>query len=51
MWNWNGLGRKLLRAVTDYYPGIHLEGVRKITKTLIEDGRRQGRDSNRISRE
>jgi hypothetical protein len=51
MWNWNGFGRKLSRPITDNYLGIHLEEVRKFTKTLTEDGRRQGRDSNRISPE
>jgi hypothetical protein len=49
MWNWNGFGRKLSRYVTDNYPDIHLDGVSKFIKILIEDGWRQGRDSNRMS--
>jgi hypothetical protein len=43
---WKGCGRKRSRSHLRYYPGICLEGLRKITKILSQDSLSKGRDLN-----
>jgi hypothetical protein len=42
--NCKGRGRKLSWSHLRYYPGIYLEGLRKITKNLSHNSRSPGRD-------
>jgi hypothetical protein len=35
--NMKGLGRKWLRSISRYYLGIHLKGLREITKISVRD--------------
>jgi hypothetical protein len=35
MMKWKGFGRKQLEKSLRYYPGIHLKGLRKTTKTSV----------------
>jgi hypothetical protein len=44
--NSKGLGKKRPLPNLMYYPGIHLEGLRKTTRNLSEDNRSAGRDLN-----
>jgi hypothetical protein len=46
MMDWKGSGRKRTRHNLKYYPGIHLEGLRKTTEILTHDSRSPGRDLN-----
>jgi hypothetical protein len=48
MMNLKGYARKLSPPNLRSYPGICLEGLRKTTKTLIQDSRSQGRDLNPV---
>jgi hypothetical protein len=44
--NWKGCGRKQLWPNLRYYPGICLEGLRKIMENLNQDSQSMGRDLN-----
>jgi hypothetical protein len=43
---WKEFGKKQFWSNFKYYPGIRLEGLRKITKNLSQDSLSPGRDSN-----
>jgi hypothetical protein len=43
MMNWEGCGSKRSLPNLRHYPSIRLEGLRKITKDMSQDGRSQDR--------
>jgi hypothetical protein len=47
MVNWKSLGRKQAWPNLGHYPNLFLEGLRKITKNLSNNGRSPDRDLNR----